>query len=289
MMMDGSVMFPRCELPHAALDATSGKSPPEMTAMAAMPVQAADLTRAFENGDLLLHYQPQVNAAQRWPRILGYEALSRWPMSDGSFVPPDRFIPVAEECGLVEALDAWVVASVCEELARMKATDAKRRLGMSANVSTSQFGRRGFAKSVSDILTRTGADPALLTLEITERAVLEQDKATIESIHAFREMGVSLSLDDFGTGHSSLMNLRTLPLQEIKLDRSFVSGLPHRHRDAVIVSATIGLASALGLRVVAEGVELASQADWLRANGCQTIQGFLYGRPAARQHGAIPS
>jgi len=260
-----------------------------MNAMSSMPVQVADLTRAFEDGDLLLHYQPQVDASQRWPEILGYEALSRWPLPDGSFIPPDRFIPVAEECGLVTDLDIWVIGSVCEELARTKASGVSRRVGMSANVSTSQFGQRRFARSVADILTRTGVDPASLTLEITERAALDQNDETLKNIHAFGEMGVSLSLDDFGTGYSSLLHLKTLPIQEIKLDRSLVIDLPHRHRDAVIVSATIGLAAALGLRVVAEGVELACQADWLRANGCPSIQGFLYGRPAARPHGAILS
>ncbi|GGD28572.1 hypothetical protein GCM10011358_10870 [Sinisalibacter lacisalsi] len=258
-----------------------------MNAMQPKPVETADLTRAFENGDLLLHYQPQVNAERRWPEILGYEALSRWPLPDGSFVPPDHFIPVAEACGLVTELDIWVIDSVCEELARTKAAGVSRSIGISANVSTAQFGQRFFAQSVADILTRTQVDPALLTLEITERAALDQNEETRENVYAFREMGVSLSLDDFGTGYSSLLHLKTLPIQEIKLDRSLVSDLPQRQRDAMIVSATIGLASALGLRVVAEGVELASQANWLRANGCHSIQGFLYGHPAARQSDAI--
>ncbi|WP_296762296.1 EAL domain-containing protein [Sediminimonas sp.] len=253
-----------------------------MSATPSIPVKARDLTRAFENGDLLLHYQPQVDVSRRWPKIVGYEALSRWPQPDGSFVPPDRFIPVAEDCGLALILDTWVIDTVCKELARVKATGASRRLGMAANVSPQQFGQRHFAQSVDDILTRTGVDPTCLTLEITERAVLDENETTLKNIYALREIGVSLALDDFGTGYSSLFHLRTLPIQEVKLDRSFVSGLPHRHRDAAIMSAPINLASELSLRVVAEGVELAQQAEWLQMNGCSLIQGFLYGRPAAR-------
>ncbi|WP_175483284.1 putative bifunctional diguanylate cyclase/phosphodiesterase [Salinihabitans flavidus] len=254
-----------------------------------MPVERADLIRAFDDGDLLLHYQPQVNVSGRWPEVIGYEALSRWPLPDGRFVPPDRFIPVAEDCGLILTLDIWVIDAVCREMARVKTDDASRSLSMAVNVSSKQFGQKHFAKSVAEILTRTGVDPSCLVLEITERAVLDEDETTFSNIHALREIGISLSLDDFGTGYSSLFHLRTLPIQEIKLDRSFVSGLPHRHRDAAILSATIDLASNLGLRVVAEGVELAQQSEWLRMNGCQTIQGFLYGRPAARSHHAITS
>jgi EAL domain-containing protein (putative c-di-GMP-specific phosphodiesterase class I) len=154
---------------------------------------------------------------------------------------------------------------------------------MSANVSTQQVGQTDFARSVSDILSRTGIDPARLTLEITEQYVLEQRETTLGNIHALREMGISLALDDFGTGYSSLFHLRGLPIQEIKLDRSFISGSPHRHRDTAIVNATIDLAADLKLRVVAEGVELARQAEWLRMKGFASIQGFLYGRPAARR------
>ena len=246
--------------------------------------ESADLVRAFENGDMHLYYQPKVDVLRPWPVIIGYEALSRWLLPDGRFVMPDDFIPVAEECGLVTALDSWVIGAVCEELARSSLDNGARRVGMAANVSAKQFGERAFAQSVGDILTRTGVDPAGLTLEITERAVLDEDETTLGNIHALREMGVSLSLDDFGTGYSSLFHLSSLPIQEIKLDRRFVSGVPHRHRDGAILAATINLALDLGLRVVAEGVELAQQAEWLRSHGCQSIQGFLYGRPAPRPH-----
>lgn len=248
----------------------------------ARPLRVADLTRAFDNADLLLHYQPQVDVSQRWPRIVGYEAMSRWPLLDGSFVPPDRFIPLAESCGLITSLDIWVIETVCKELARRPATGAGSRFRMSANVSPQKFAQRQFAQSVADVLTRTGADPTRLTLEITERAVLVEDETTLTNIHALREIGISLALDDFGTGYSSLLLLSSLPIQEIKLDRTFVSGLPHRELDAKIISATIDLASGLGLRVVAEGVERAGQSSWLRQKGCNVIQGFLYGHPAPR-------
>lgn len=243
--------------------------------------EAATLTRAFENGDLLLHYQPQVDVSQPWPMITGYEALSRWPLPDGRLVPPDRFIPVAEACGLLTVFDLWVIDSVCQELAKLGKADDSRHITMAANVSPQQLGAAQFARSVSDILTRTGIDPSCLKLEITERTFLPENEMTFHNIHALREMGILLSLDDFGTGFSSLFHLRTLPIQEIKLDRSFIAELPLRQRDVAIVKATIDLATGLGLGVVAEGVELARQADWLRMNGCPLIQGFLFGRPEA--------
>lgn len=247
-------------------------------------VQTSDLTSAFENGDLLLHYQPKVNVSGRWPEIVGYEALARWPLAGGGFIPPDQFIPLAEECGLVLSLDIWVIETVCQELAHLQAGGARSGLSMSANVSPQQFRQPHFAQSVADILTHTGIAPSDLTLEITERAVLDENETTGRNILALSEIGVSLSLDDFGTGYSSLFYLRDLPLKEIKLDRSFISGLPHRRQDAAIVSATINLAAELELRVVAEGVELPEQAAWLRFKGCQTVQGFLYGRPAILDH-----
>lgn len=258
-----------------------------MNQMLSMSEEAEDLVRAFDNGDLCLHYQPQVDVGPPWPVIVGHEALLRWQLPDGRFARPDRIIPTAEACGLVTALDVWVIGMVCEEMAWTQATGGGHCPRMSANVSTQQFGRTDFAPVVADILSRTGITPACLTLEITERAVLEQDETTLGNIHALREMGVALALDDFGTGYSSLFHLRGLPIQEIKLDRSFVSGIPDRHRDAAIVSATIDLAAELNLRVVAEGVELACQAEWLRMKGCTLIQGFLYGRPTARLREAV--
>ncbi len=240
----------------------------------------SDLTKAFENDILELHYQPQVDVSQGWPKIIGYEALARWPLPNGQFVPPDLFIPVAEETGLVTSLDLWVIETVCKKLARMNAIPAPRCLTMSANVSAQQFGRPDFAQSVADILDRTGVDPACLTLEITECAVLNETETTLQNILALRELGVSLSLDDFGTGYSSLVHLRALPIQEVKLDRSFIAELPQGQRESAIVGATINLAADLGLRVIAEGVETARQVDWLRMKGCHLIQGFLYGRPA---------
>lgn len=243
-----------------------------------------DLTKAYEHGELVLHYQPQVNVSRRWPQIVGYEALVRWPQPDGGMISPDHFIPMAEECGVILAFDIWVIESVCTELAKIKSDGTRPGLSMSANVSPQQFRQPCFAQSVANILSKTGADPASLTLEITERAMLVEDEITLRNTNALNEIGVSLSLDDFGTGYSSLFYLKAMPIQEVKLDRSFICGLPHRPRDAAIVSATINLAAELGLRVVAEGVELAEQATWLREKGCQTIQGFLYGGPAPLKH-----
>ncbi|MFA8385145.1 MAG: putative bifunctional diguanylate cyclase/phosphodiesterase [Pelagibaca sp.] len=260
----------------------SGREANAPTVSPAPPIEIKDLKRAFERGDLLLHYQPQVDISHFWPKITGYEALARWPLPDGRFVPPDRFIPLAEDCGFAVTIDMWVIDTVSAELARMQAAGAAPGLCMSANVSPQQFGQAHFARAVNDILAKHGVDPTCLTLEITERAVLDRGKATLDNIFALDEMGVSLALDDFGKGYSSLSQLRDLPIHEVKLDRTFISELPHSQRDVAIVSSTINLAYDLGLHLVAEGVELACQAVWLRSNGCRTIQGFLYGRPAAR-------
>lgn len=261
-------------------------------------VEPAELKKVFEAGGLTLHYQPQVDIRQRWPRIVGYEALMRWPCPDGGFIPPARFIPVAEESGLILPLDLWAIERACVEMRRLPATRAFNPR-VSVNVSTQHFRDRDFARSVAAILKRTRLDPGRLTLEVTETVLMEQAETALENIAALRETGVSLSLDDFGTGYSSLAYLKTLPVQEIKLDRSFAQDLPgwppdetpYRGPDslpilfmgggdAVIVSAAIEMAAGLGLRVVAEGVEAARQVSWLRQAGCQSIQGFLYGRPA---------
>ncbi len=248
----------------------------------APPIGITDLKRAFERGDLLLHYQPQVDISHNWPKITGYEALARWPLPDGRFVPPDRFIPLAEDSGFAVMIDMWVIDTVSAELARTQAAGAAPGLCMSANVGPQQFRQTRFAQAVGDILTKHGVAPTCLTLEITERAVLDRGKATLDNIFALDEMGISLALDDFGKGYSSLSQLRDLPIHEVKLDRSFISELPYSQRDVAIVTSTINLADDLGLHLVAEGVELACQALWLRSNGCRTIQGFLYGRPAPR-------
>ncbi len=287
--MDGPYDLSKSYLPCAIYSTANSDGSNAVTVMPSRAIEVGDLARSFENGELLLHYQPQVDISQRWPKIVGYEALLRWPLMDGRFVPPDRFIHAAEQSGLVLSLDIWVIEAVCKELARINTSGAPRIIGMAANVSAQQFGRRYFAQSVADIVSRAGIDPSWLTLEITERAILEDSEITLENIYALRELGVSLSLDDFGTGYSSLFYLRSLPIQEVKLDRSFVRELPHRLRDAAIMRATIDLASELGLRVIAEGVEQACQASWLRLNGCRLIQGFLYGQPAARPDSASSS
>lgn len=267
--------------PEFPLTRFAERSPVTRTVPSAV-VHVSDLERAFEHGELTLYYQPQVNVSRRWPAIVGYEALARWPIAGGGFVPPDRFIPVAEECGFVLPFDIWVIETVCKELVRVKAGGASPDLNMSANVSPQQFRQPKFAQSVADIVTRTGVNPAHLTLEITERSLLSEDETTLRNIFILNELGIALSLDDFGTGYSSLFHLRLLPIQEVKLDRSFVSALPYRQRDVKIVKATINLAAELGLSVVAEGVELACQSECLREMGCHTMQGYLYGLPAAR-------
>lgn len=240
-----------------------------------------DLKKSFENGELQLYYQPQVDVSDT-PVIVAYEALARWPQKDRSYIPPDIFIAMAERTGLILEIDSWAIETVCTQLASMQSDPHTQGMRIAANVSTQKFRDQHFARLVSDILTKTAVDPACLTIEISERAVLDQGETTHCNIHALHEMGVSLSLDDFGMGYSSLFHLKTLPIDEIKIDRGFISGLPDDARDAVIVSSVIDIAKGLGIRFIAEGVELPCQAEWLRSKGCLINQGFLYGRPAPK-------
>ncbi len=236
----------------------------------------ADLRRALSGGELQLHYQPKLRLADQ--ALIGVEALLRWTDPQRGPVAPDRFIPVAEECGLINALDAWVLESACAQLA------AWRRSGLAlpqvaVNISALRFYQDDVAAHLGVLLQQHGLAASSIALEVTERLMLDEDpqaRAQIAHLHA---IGVQLSVDDFGTGYSSLSYLKRLPVAELKIDKSFVRDLETDAGDRALVSAVIGIGRALGISVVAEGVETEAQRQALLAAGCEAAQGWLFARP----------
>jgi diguanylate cyclase (GGDEF)-like protein len=236
-----------------------------------------DLRRAIEAGQLRAHYQPIVDVAAGL--VLGFEALARWEHPVRGLLGPGEFIAVAEETGLIVPLGATILAQACRQAAQWRSRPGGERLHMTVNVSSVQFGHPSFLATVAGALAESGLDPAALWLEITETCLMADGEATAGTLDRLRELGVRLAVDDFGTGYSSLTYLRRFPVDALKIDRSFVSGLGQDLQDEAIVSMVIGLARSLHLAVIAEGVETAGQLARLRHSGCTTVQGFLFGRP----------
>ncbi|MES2118746.1 MAG: EAL domain-containing protein, partial [Pseudomonadota bacterium] len=234
-----------------------------------------DLAAALAAGRLAMYAQPQVD---HHGRTVGAEMLMRWPLAGGGYVAPSVFIPVAEESGLILQLGQWALEQTC--LAVLRLAQAGYRLPLSVNVSPSQFRQGAFVDQVRATLAATGAPASLLILEVTEGLLIDQMDATIERMHQLAALGLRFSIDDFGTGYSSLAYLRRMPLYELKIDRSFVTDAPHDTGSGALVQTILDMARHLGLRVVAEGVETRSQADFLITHHCHCLQGYLYARPA---------
>ena len=239
----------------------------------------ADLRAALQRDELVLQYQPI--AALRSGQILGVEALVRWKHPVRGMVPPMEFIPLAEETGLVIAVGEWVLREACRQAAAWHRSHPDRPpVSVAVNLAGSQLQLSSFANTVSEILAATGLRPADLVLEITESQIMDNIDAIIPNLHQLQELGVRLSIDDFGTGYSSLSRLRSLPVNELKIDRSFVQEIQEATDDAPLVAAIIAMAHGLDLQVVGEGVETAEQLDFLLRSGCDKVQGYLLGRPA---------
>lgn len=236
-----------------------------------------DLRRALERNELRLHYQPLVDLQSGG--VVGVEALLRWNHPTRGLMPPLSFIPLAEETGLVLPIGRWVLETACEQLRAWQHLPAARGLAMSVNLSARQFAQADLASLVAQILDHTGIDPSRLELEITESVVMDQSEASVERLRGLRALGVRLVLDDFGTGYSSLAYLRRLPLDTIKVDRAFVSGLGEAPLDKPIVKTVIALAHGLGVDVVAEGIETPGQLEELRQLECDRGQGYWFARP----------
>lgn len=228
-----------------------------------------DLRRAFANGEFELHYQPLVDIAA--DRISGFESLLRWRHPEKGMISPAEFVPVAEDIGLIVALGEWVLREACTEAAKWPA-DIK----VAVNLSPVQFRSRNLVQVVISALAHSGLSPRRLELEITESLFLAETAANLAILHQLRGLGVSISMDDFGTGYSSLSYLRSFPFDKIKIDRSFVKDLVERSDCVAIVRAISGLGRSLNITTTAEGVETADQLDWLRAEGCNEVQGFLF-------------
>lgn len=235
----------------------------------------AGLRRAILDNELVLHYQPQVGC--RTGEVLGVEALVRWQHPTLGLLPPDRFIPQAENSGQIDELGAWVMRRACQQLRAWHAAGI-HGLTMAVNVSAVEFARPGFVARLRQVLDETGIEPSQLELEITETALMQALPELVAQMGEITRMGVSLSLDDFGTGYSSLGYLKRLPLHRLKIDKSFIQDVPGDVEDEAIVLATLSMAHALGLDVVAEGVELGTQRDFLADQGCDQIQGWLVAR-----------
>jgi len=237
-----------------------------------------DLKSAVVDGALLAFAQPQVDGRGR---VVGAELLLRWNDAQRGFVPPASFIAVAEETGLIERIGARVLQQACTALAQLQRQG--RAMTISVNVSPRQFRQPDFVTQVRQALDDCGAQAHGLLLEVTEGLLIENWQDTAQRMHELVALGVRFSIDDFGTGYSSLAYLKRLPLYELKIDKSFVQDVPHDMNDATIVKAILSVARHLRLRVVAEGVETQEQADFLTANHCDGLQGYLYGRPEPLQ------
>jgi diguanylate cyclase (GGDEF)-like protein len=250
---------------------------PEMQAVVtARAALEEDLRSALVQDEFLLHYQPQVNQTGQ---CVGVEALVRWAHPQRGMVSPAQFIPLAEETGLILPLGRWVLHHACTLLARWQDEPQLAHLTMAVNVSSRQFRHASFVDDVARVLAITGAPSGKLKLELTESLLVEDMETTIATMAALRSYGVGFSLDDFGTGYSSLSYLKRMPLDQLKIDQSFVRDLLTDPNDAAIVDTIIALSRSLGLEVIAEGVETPEQRDLLARAGCHLYQGYLFSRP----------
>lgn len=238
----------------------------------------ARLHLGLKNREFILHYQPQIDLASM--QIVGVEALLRWQL-DGVMVPPYEFIPLAEETGLIVPIGEWVLETACLQAAAWQKAGIlpNSRFKVAVNLSARQFWGRDIAETVSRILTRTECDPSWLELEITESVAMRNPEDVASNLRKLSEVGVSISIDDFGTGYSSLAYLKHLPVNSLKIDRSFIKNIFSDQGDAAIVRAVIGLAHGLDIKVVAEGVEEESQLAFLRDLDCDLAQGYYYFHP----------
>ncbi|MBJ7550463.1 putative bifunctional diguanylate cyclase/phosphodiesterase [Marinomonas ostreistagni] len=234
------------------------------------------LRKAIEEGQFELYYQPKIRSSDEV--TVGAEALIRWHHPEKGMIPPDQFIPVAEESGLILPLGEWVIRKACEQLKTWQ-DQGLPPINLSVNLSGRQFLQPDLVEVVQQILLETGIDPNLLELELTESMLMSDAHGTIKKLHDFREMGITLSIDDFGTGYSSLAYLKKFPIQALKIDRSFIQDLGIDGDDDAIVKATIAMAQSLNLKVIAEGVESRQQMNLLTDYECQEVQGYLFAKP----------
>jgi EAL domain-containing protein (putative c-di-GMP-specific phosphodiesterase class I) len=236
-----------------------------------------DLRHAVERGELRLFFQPVISVDSG--AIVGCEALVRWQHPSRGLVLPDTFISLAEETGMITAIDSWVLYTACRQVAAWRASGLVGDLLLAVNVSGRDLGRGELVDRVSAALLETGFPRDRLEVEITESSAVAQPVEALNELQHLRSAGIAVAIDDFGTGYSSLSKLATFPVDRLKIDRSFLNDIKHEEDDAPLVAAMIALAHRLGLAVTAEGVETPGQLAYLRRNGCDLLQGYLFSPP----------
>jgi EAL domain-containing protein (putative c-di-GMP-specific phosphodiesterase class I) len=252
----------------------------EMNESAIQRLQTETLLRgALDRDEFILHYQPKVSLKDG--KISGLEALLRWQHPERGLVSPAEFIPMLEDTGLIIPVGLWVIRKVCEALKHWESNNVEV-VPVAINLSARQLQVKGLAQIVRRILEEYTIDPALLELELTESVLMIDPDSAVEILRDIKSYGIGLSIDDFGTGYSSLAYLSKLPIDTLKIDRTFIRDIINNHEDAAITRAVIVLAHELGLKVIAEGVETFDQLDLLVKNGCDQIQGYLFSKPVTR-------
>ncbi len=236
----------------------------------------AQLRSAVQRNELVLHYQPQVSLKSG--EIIGAEALVRWKHPVMGMVPPGKFIPLAEESGLIVPIGEWVLRAACEQMAAWKSKGYSINL-LAVNVAGPQITRIDLVSLVKEILEQSRLNPSCLELEITEGFIMHDPRQAIRLLHELKQLGIVLAIDDFGTGHSSLAYLKQFPIDKLKIDQAFVKNVSNDRHDDAIARAVVTLGHALDLKVIAEGVETEDQQEFLSSEGCDEGQGYLYGRP----------
>uniref|UniRef100_E6QPS7 Phytochrome-like protein cph2 n=1 Tax=mine drainage metagenome TaxID=410659 RepID=E6QPS7_9ZZZZ len=250
---------------------------PDMQAsLEARATLEADLRHALSQQQFKLFFQIQVNAVNH---PIGAEALLRWLHPERGLVSPLQFIPLAEDTGLILPIGLWVLETACAQIKAWETNPLACELQLAVNVSARQFHQPDFVEQIRATLKKTGADPARLKLELTESVVLGNIDNAVAKMHELKGLGVHFSMDDFGTGYSSLSYLTQLPLDQLKIDQSFVRNIGIKPTDAVIVQTIIGMGNSLGIQVIAEGVENEEQRNFLEHNGCHAYQGYLFSKP----------
>lgn len=269
--MVDSLLLGGSESPSSRPQRSGGGGIPERQAEAADRRRIEqDLRASLAEGSFTLHYQPRV--ALTSGEVTGVEALIRWPHRRRGLVPPSAFIPIAERSELIDAIGGWVLRTACREAASWSG----RGINVAVNVSARQLRNGTLCTQLAEALDASGLAPERLELELTESMLIDGSVDTLLTLSAIRDLGVGVALDDFGTGYASLAMIKSLPLTMMKLDRSLIRGLPIDPTDGVIVRGVIDTGHALGLTVVAEGVETVAQRDFLLAARCDEMQGFLF-------------
>jgi EAL domain-containing protein (putative c-di-GMP-specific phosphodiesterase class I) len=237
-----------------------------------------ELRQALEQGEFVLHYQPEVSLHDG--KMVGFEALLRWQHPERGLLKPSAFVPLAEDTDVIAPIGRWVLEEACQQAKRWEEEHPLASpMTMEVNLSSKQLRRQGLARTVEEALTRAGVEAHTLALDITETVLIKASEDDAHALEALKKMGIRLYLDDFGTGYSSLSYLKSLPVDLVKVDRSFVKGLGEKATDTTLVRMIIDVCHTLGVEVLAEGVETSEQAALLRDMGCDLGQGYYFAGP----------